>query len=163
MRAVPCQGSRLLMGAVETALSEIGFEQRRQQGESISALSSRCPVGRARVCSSTMSEPAENSEGTVRRIGKPFPRGVSGNPGGRPKGIARTVRERCGGGPTKLVDGLLAIAEGEGLNGKPVREADRIRAYELLLAYGWVSPRLSCQSKALILLSRTKWRRRFRA
>ena len=42
--------------------------------------------------------------------------------------------------PTKLVDGLLAIAEGRGLNSKPVREADRIRAYELLLAYGWGKP-----------------------
>jgi hypothetical protein len=27
-----------------------------------------------------------------------------------------------------------------GLHGKPVREADRIRAYELLLAYGWGKP-----------------------
>jgi hypothetical protein len=39
-----------------------------------------------------------------------------------------------------LAEGLLAIARGEGLNGKPVRDADRIRAYELLLAYGWGKP-----------------------
>jgi hypothetical protein len=39
-----------------------------------------------------------------------------------------------------LAEGLLAIARGEGLNGKPVREADRIRAFELLLAYGWGKP-----------------------
>ena len=50
------------------------------------------------------------------------------------------MREVCGGDPTKLAEGLLAIASGKGLNGKPVRDADRIRAYELLLAYGWGKP-----------------------
>jgi hypothetical protein len=39
-----------------------------------------------------------------------------------------------------LVEGLLEIARGEGAQGKPVRPADQIRAYELLLAYGWGKP-----------------------
>ena len=43
-----------------------------------------------------MSEPAENSDATVRRIGRPFQPGQSGNPGGRPKGVADV--SRCTGG-----------------------------------------------------------------
>ena len=40
----------------------------------------------------------------------------------------------------KLAEGLLAIAKGEGANGKAARVADQIRAHELLLAYGWGKP-----------------------
>ena len=40
----------------------------------------------------------------------------------------------------KLVEGLLAIARGEGAHGKAVRPADQIRADGLLLAYGWGKP-----------------------
>jgi hypothetical protein len=45
-------------------------------------------------------------------IGRPFRPGQSGNLGGRPKGVARTVREACGGDPTMLAERLLAIAQG---------------------------------------------------
>ena len=72
--------------------------------------------------------------------GRGFMPGHSGNPSGRPKGIAKSVREACGGDPTMLVEGLLAIAAGEGVGGKPARAADQIRATELLLAYGWGKP-----------------------
>jgi hypothetical protein len=87
-----------------------------------------------------MSEPADNSAGTVRPIGRPFKPGQSGNPGGRPKGVASTVREVCGGDPSHLAALLLEIARGGSVNGKPARPADQIRATELLLAYGWGKP-----------------------
>jgi hypothetical protein len=79
-----------------------------------------------------MNEPAENSNGTVRSIGRPFQPGQSGNPGGRPKGVARTVRELCGGSPERLAQGLLEIAEDP-----KVRPRDRIAAYHELLNRGW--------------------------
>ena len=36
-----------------------------------------------------MQENTENSMETAKVVGKPFPKGVSGNPGGRPRGLYR--------------------------------------------------------------------------
>ena len=65
-------------------------------------------------------------------IGKPFKPGQSGNPGGRPKGVATTVREVCGGSPLVLAQVLLAIAENP-----RARDRDRIAAASVLLDRGW--------------------------
>jgi Family of unknown function (DUF5681) len=75
---------------------------------------------------------AENSDETVRRIGRPFRPGQSGNPGGRPKGVARTVREVCGGSPRELASLLLEIARND-----KARNADRIDAIRELFDRGW--------------------------
>ena len=45
-----------------------------------------------------MTQNTENSMETTRVVGKPFPKGVSGNPGGRPRGLAAYVRENTDGG-----------------------------------------------------------------
>ncbi len=78
-----------------------------------------------------MIEPAENSDATVRRIGRPFQPGQSGNPGGRPKGVARAFRDVLGGSPTEAAQGLLEIAR------TAPRPADRIAAWRELLDRGW--------------------------
>ena len=78
-----------------------------------------------------MSEPAENSDATVRRIGRPFPPGQSGNPGGRPKGVARALPRCTGGSPAEAAQGLLEIAR------TAKRDADRIAAWKELLDRGW--------------------------
>jgi hypothetical protein len=64
--------------------------------------------------------------------GNGFKPGQSGNPGGRPKGLARTVRDVCGGSPLRLAQGPLEIAE----NPK-ARDRDRVTAYRELLDRGW--------------------------
>ncbi len=87
----------------------------------------RLPLSTIRV----MSEPAENSDGTVRNL-RPWKPGQSGNPGGRPKGLAKTVREVCGGSPLLLAHVLLEIA----LDPK-AHKRDRIAATRELLDRGW--------------------------
>jgi hypothetical protein len=61
---------------------------------------------------------AENSNGSARVIGRPFPKGVSGNPGGRPKGVlSHAVRRRLEEDPDlveKVVDQLFALIVGKG-------------------------------------------------
>jgi hypothetical protein len=58
-----------------------------------------------------------------------FAPGVSGNPGGRPKGIALTVRERTNDGED-LVDVLLSIV-------KDGNDRDKIAAVQILLDRGF--------------------------
>ena len=69
--------------------------------------------------------------GNVENL-RPWKPGQSGNPAGRPKGIAKTVRERCGGDPQRLVDILLAIAEDDSQ-----RASDRTNAARALIEHGW--------------------------
>lgn len=78
----------------------------------------------------------DKPRGNVANL-KPFKPGQSGNPSGRPKGIARAVRERFGEDPTSIVEFLIGVYQGteDGFRG-----ADRIKAAELALAYGWGKP-----------------------
>jgi len=71
--------------------------------------------------------------------GKPFPKGKSGNPGGKPKKyreieqLAQLVLEK--GKENLAIKGLLDIAQ------KAKQDRDRLRALELLMAYAYGKPR----------------------
>ena len=64
-----------------------------------------------------MIETAENSTDSTQIVGRPFLRGVSGNPGGRPKGLAAYVREMTLDGK-ELVDFYLKVFRGDKIDGK---------------------------------------------
>ena len=53
---------------------------------------------------------AENS--AITAPGRPFPVGLSGNPGGRPKGLASLVRAQTGDG-AELVEFMLGVLRGK--------------------------------------------------
>jgi hypothetical protein len=57
---------------------------------------------------------AHNSGETATGVvGRPFPKGVSGNPGGRPKGLARYVRELIGDDGRRIADFMISVLDDE--------------------------------------------------
>lgn len=69
--------------------------------------------------------PAENT----KRRGRPWKKGQTGNPGGRPKGISE-FRAMC---REYTADSVRALADA-------LRGADRVAAARVLLSYGWGPP-----------------------
>ena len=67
-----------------------------------------------------------------RGRGRPFEKGVSGNPGGRPKGDA-TVKELARAHTVEAIETLVAMLEAES-------ERTRVAAAEALLSRGWGTP-----------------------
>jgi hypothetical protein len=80
---------------------------------------------------------AQNSgETAARPHGRPFLKGVSGNPGGRPRGFVQTIREATAEG-TELVDFMLRVLRGK-VPG--VRLRDRLEAATWLADRGFGKP-----------------------
>jgi hypothetical protein len=73
---------------------------------------------------------AQNSGGTVSGNLRPFPKGTSGNPGGRPKGLAAAVKDKVK--PEELVAVLVAVA-----NDERAKASERIAAVRELADRGW--------------------------
>ena len=83
-----------------------------------------------------MSTTAENSAKTTQVVGRPFAKGVSGNPGGRPKGLAAYVREQTLDGQ-ELIDFALQVLRGEKLDGRKPTLEHRLEAKRWLADRGF--------------------------
>ena len=68
--------------------------------------------------------------------GKGFLPGHSGNPGGRPKGLAERVRQETNDGKM-ILDFMIAVARGAKIDGRKPRLADRVDANKWLADRGW--------------------------
>ena len=97
-----------------------------------------------------MQSTSENSIETAKVVGKPFPKGVSGNPGGRPRGLAAYVRESTGNGQ-EMVDLMTSVMRGETIDGTKPRIKDRMDAASWLSdrAFGKPSMQIEATSRSM--------------
>ena len=93
-----------------------------------------------------MQDNAENSMKTI--VGKPFAPGVSGNPGGRPKGMSAYIRETSDGG-REMVDLMVAVMRGETINGMKPKIKDMIDASEWLTDRAFGKPVTQVEARSL--------------
>jgi hypothetical protein len=87
---------------------------------------------------------AQNSR---RSAGRPFAKGQSGNPGGRPAGLAAYIRQKCGEDGKNLTDFWLLVAYGTDAEIKqrlgckhPPSFRDRMAAADALADRGYGKP-----------------------
>lgn len=55
---------------------------------------------------------AQNSGKSARKVGRPFQKGVSGNPGGRPKGLRALIESKYPGAREKIAALYMLVAFG---------------------------------------------------
>jgi len=96
---------------------------------------------------------AQNNGGSAKPRGRPFPKGVTGNPGGRPKmsaELAEALRKRN----MKSVEVLSKVqddylrgthVDDEGRTHEAPKASEAIKASEVLLAYSIGKPRESVE------------------
>ena len=74
-----------------------------------------------------------------RVVGRPFARGVSGNPGGRPKGLVDYVKSKTND-LRELIDFLYQIHQGQEIDGHKPTFKERMEATSALLDRGAGKP-----------------------
>ena len=86
-----------------------------------------------------MNQAAGNSAGTVQVVGRPFPRGVSGNPSGRPRGasgLASYIKARTDDGQ-EIADFMMDVMRGDKIEGRGPRTVEPKEAARWLADRAW--------------------------
>ena len=85
----------------------------------------------------------QSTDATERSLAnlRPFPPGVSGNPGGRQRGLQRRVRELVGDDGDKIAVFLADV-----FNDEKQKMTDRLEAARLLLDRGWGKAPISIEA-----------------
>ena len=86
-----------------------------------------------------MNQAAGNSAGTVQVVGRPFPRGVSGNPSGRPRGasgLASYIKARTDDGQ-EIADFMMDVMRGDKIEGRAPKTVERMEAARWLADQAW--------------------------
>ena len=85
---------------------------------------------------------------TTKVVGRPFPKGVSRNPGGRPRGLASYVRENTEGG-AEVVELMLGVMRGDVIGGQVPRIRDRLDAATWLADHAFGKAVAQVETKSL--------------